>query len=181
MANQKQEAEKSPGTRAPWREVVETILLALVLAFLIRTFVLESFEVNGTSMLPTLHNDDRVLVNKFLYDFTSPHTGQIIVFKSPVIPSQDWIKRVIGVPGDTIMVKNNVVYINGKRYPEPFLKYRQSINVPPTKIPPGYLWVEGDNRPKSYDSRIFGLLPMKNIRGQAFLIWWPPHDMHWLS
>lgn len=179
---QQQEVRKSPSKRrAAWLEVLETIVLALVLAFLIRTFVLESFQVNGTSMLPTLHNNDRVLVNKFLYDFEEPHTGQIIVFKSPVIPSQDWIKRVIGVPGDVVSVKNNVVYINGKKYPEPFLKYRQSVNVAPVRVPKGYLWVEGDNRPKSYDSRLFGLLPMKNVRGQAFLIWWPPHDVHWLS
>ncbi len=179
--NQRQETEKRVSKqRSAWREIVETVALALVLAFLIRTFVLESFQVNGTSMLPTLHNNDRVLVNKFIYDFTSPKTGQIIVFKSPVMPTQDWIKRVIGVPGDTIAVRHNVVYINGKRYPEPFLKYRQSVNVPPTKIPPGYLWVEGDNRPRSYDSRLFGLLPMKNVRGQAFLVWWPPADMRWL-
>lgn len=168
-------------TRSGFREILETLVLALTLAFLIRTFVFESFQVQGTSMLPTLQNGERVLVNKVIYDIERPQTGQIVVFQSPVVPSQDWIKRVIGVPGDTVSVRNNVVYINGKPYPEPFLRYRQSINVPPTYVPPGYLWVEGDNRPKSFDSRMFGLLPIKDLRGQAFLIWWPLADLHWFG
>ncbi|WP_053958677.1 signal peptidase I [Sulfobacillus thermosulfidooxidans] len=166
--------------RRGYLEFIETVILAVVLAFLIRTFVFESYQVEGISMLPTLHTGERVLVNKLIYDFEPPKTGQIIVFRSPVIKSQDWIKRVIGVPGDTISVENNVVYINGKRYHEPFLKYRGSMNVPPTKVPPGYLWVEGDNRPKSFDSRYFGLLPMKNVKGEAFVVWWPLSDFHLL-
>lgn len=174
------EVKKTRGIGRGTREIIETVVLAVVLAFLIRTFVFESFQVQGTSMLPTLYNGNRVLVSKLAYDISKPKTGQIIVFKSPVIPSQDWIKRVIGVPGDTVSVKNNVVYINGKRYHEPFLKYRKSINVQPIKVPPGYLWVEGDNRPRSFDSRIFGLLPMKNVRGQAFLKWWPLSRFGWL-
>jgi len=169
-----------PRNKSATREVLETIIIAFVLAFLIRTFVFESYQVQGISMEPTLHNGDRVLVNKLAYVFGQPKTGQIIVFKSPVIPSQDWIKRVIGVPGDTIRVSHNVVYINGHRYPEPFLEYRGSPNVAPTYVLPGYLWVEGDNRPKSFDSRYFGLLPIKNVRGRAILVWWPPRDMKWL-
>lgn len=161
-------------------DTVQTVVLAIVVAFVIRTFVLESFQVQGTSMLPTLHNGDRVLVNKLAYKFGAPKTGQIIVFRSPVIPSQDWIKRVIGVPGETISVRHDVVYINGKRYPEPFLKYRGSPNVPPTKVPSGYLWVEGDNRPNSDDSRSFGLLPMANIKGRAIVVWWPIAHAKWL-
>lgn len=162
-------------------EVVRTLVLALVLAFLVRTFVLESFEVEGTSMLPTLRSGDRVLVNKLAFRLGQPKTGEIVVFQSPVIPSQDWIKRVIGVPGDTVMVRNNVVYLNGKPYPEPFVHYPQSVNVAKTYVPPGYLWVEGDNRPKSFDSRMFGLLPMKDVKGEAFLVWWPPSAWRWLS
>lgn len=162
------------------RELVETLIFALILAFLIRTFVFESYQVQGTSMLNTLHNGDRVLVNKLAFDYGKPQTGEIIVFRSPQNPSQDWIKRVIGVPGDTVSVKNNVIYINGKRFPEPFLSYRQSENVAPTVVPKGYLWVEGDNRPVSDDSRSFGLLPMKNVKGRALLIWWPKADVKWL-
>lgn len=167
--------------RRGWLEVLETAVLAFVLAFLIRTFVFESFQVQGISMQPTLYTNYRVLVNKLIYDFESPKTGQVIVFRSPVYKNQDWIKRVIGVPGDVVSVRNNVVYINGKRYHEPFLKYRQSINVAPVKVPPGELWVEGDNRPKSFDSRYFGFLPMKNVKGQAFLIWWPLSQFRWLQ
>lgn len=163
------------------REVVETLVIALLVAFLIRSFVIESFQVEGRSMLPTLHNGDRVLVNKLLYRFSHPKTGQIVVFQSPVIKNQDWIKRVIGVPGDTVAVRNNQVYLNGKLYPEPFLRYTQSVNVPPTHVPPGYLWVEGDNRPQSFDSRSFGLLPMGNLKGQAFVVWWPLSQVRWLK
>lgn len=162
------------------RELIETLVIALLLAFVIRTFVFESYYVKGTSMEPTFHTGDRVLVNKLAFVFGKPTTGEIVVFKSPVNPKQDWIKRVIGVPGDTVSVKNNVVYINGKRYPEPFLKYRKSINVAPRYVPRGYLWVEGDNRPVSYDSRYFGLLPEKNLKGQAFIIWWPLNQIRWL-
>lgn len=172
-----------PGTnkKSGTRELIQTLVIALVLAFVIRTFVLESFQVSGYSMLPTLHNGERVLVNKLAFLFEKPKTGEIIVFRSPVDPSQDWIKRVIGVPGDTVSIKHDVVYINGKRYPEPFLKYRTSPNVSPVYVPPGYLWVLGDNRPISYDSRYFGLLKESRVIGQAFVVWWPPARMRWLS
>ncbi len=164
------------------REFAETLIIALVLAFLIRTFVFESFQVQGYSMLPTLHNNDRVLVNKLAFDIGKPKTGEIVVFQSPVNPKQDWIKRVIATPGETVSIKNSVVYINGKKYPEPFLKYRHVAKYyPPVKVPPGHIFVLGDNRPISYDSRYFGMLSESRIRGQAFLIWWPLNRLRWLS
>lgn len=166
--------------RSVTRELLVLIVVALVLAFLIRTFVFESYQVEGTSMLNTVHNGDRVLVSKLAFRLGQPHTGEVIVFKSPVSPGQDWIKRVIGVPGETVSVKHNVVYLNGKRYPEPFLTYRKSVNIPPLKVPPGYVWVEGDNRPHSFDSRSFGFLPEANVRGRAILVWWSPADFKWL-
>lgn len=172
-----QASKKNSGSA---REIVWVLLIALILAFLIRTFVLESFEVSGKSMNPTLHNGNRVLVNKLAFKLGKPTTGEIIVFKSPLIPSQDWIKRVIGVPGDTVSIKDDVVYINGKRYPEPFLKYRTSPNVAPVHVPPGYLWVLGDNRPISDDSRYFGLLNENRVIGQAFVRWWPISSVQWL-
>lgn len=174
--------ENAPSTHrsSTSRETVITLVIALLLATLVRSFMFESFRVSGTSMLPTLHNNDRVLVNKLAFVWGKPRTGEIVVFKSPQIPSQDWIKRVIGVPGDTVSIRHNVVYINGKRYPEPFLKYRQSINVSPVQVPPGYLWVLGDNRPISDDSRYFGLLPERNLKGRAIIEWWPLSQFHWM-
>ncbi len=162
------------------REFVETLAIALVLAFLIRAFVFESFRVDGRSMQPTLFTNERVLVNKLAFDLGKPKTGEIIVFQSPLIPSEDWIKRVIGVPGDTVSIRHNTVYINGKVYPEPFLKYRQSSNYGPVKVPPGHLFVLGDNRPISEDSRYFGMLAESRVRGQAFVIWWPLNSLRWL-
>jgi signal peptidase I len=170
------QADPRPSTRAS----ILTILIAIAVALGVRTFVAESFVVQGYSMLPTLHNGDRVLVNKLAFVAHGPRTGEIIVFQSPEIPSQDWIKRVIGVPGDTVSITNDVVYINGKRYPEPFLAYRHSINVARTKIPAGYVWVLGDNRPDSNDSRYWGALSESRIVGRAVLQWWPLNDIHWL-
>jgi signal peptidase I len=159
--------------RPVWLEVGQTLLLAVVLAFLIRTFVVESFQVSGFSMMPTLHNGDRVLVDKLLYAIEGPRTGEIIVFKSPVKPKQDWIKRVIGTPGDTVKIVAGNVYINGRLYQEPFIKFNYPYNYGPVKVTAGHLFVLGDNRPNSYDSRYFGLLNESAVRGDAFFIWWP--------
>jgi signal peptidase I len=120
-----------------------------------------------------------VLVNKLAYVFGKPETGQVIVFRSPVIPSEDWIKRVIGVPGDTLAIRKGQVYLNGKLYPEPFVKNNYSYSYNPIKIPKGYLFVLGDNRPDSYDSRYFGLLNENRVIGQVFLTWWPLNRFRW--
>ena len=159
--------------RPAWLEVLQT----LVLAFLIRTFVLESFQVSGYSMMPTLHNNDRVLVDKLLYQIEGPRTGEVIVFRSPVVQSEDWIKRVIGLPGQTVKIVAGQVYINGRLYKEPFIKFNYKYNYGPVHVTKGHLFVLGDNRPNSYDSRYFGLLSESRVRGDAFVIWWPPKDM----
>jgi signal peptidase I len=157
-----------------WLEFLETLALAFVLALLVRTFVLESYQVSGYSMEPTLQNGERVLVNKMIFHFESPKPGEIVVFRSPVIPSQDWIKRVIAVPGETVAIHSGHVYINGHYQPEPFIKYKDpSSNYRQVKVPPGYLFVMGDNRPDSYDSRYFGFLSESLLRGEAFVVWWP--------
>ncbi len=160
--------------RPAWLEVVQAVVLALVLAFLVRTFVLESYQVQGHSMLPTLTTGDRVLVDKLLYQIEGPRTGEVVVFRSPVKKNQDWIKRVIGVPGDTVKIVAGQVYINGHRYAEPFVKFNYRYNYGPVTVTPGHLFVLGDNRPNSYDSRYFGLLSESRVRGDAFLVWWPP-------
>lgn len=163
--------------RPAWLDVLQTLVLALVLAFLIRTFVLESFQVSGYSMMPTLHNNDRVLVDKLLYQIEGPRTGEVIVFRSPVVKSEDWIKRVIGLPGETVKIVAGQVYINGHLYKEPFIKLNYKYNYGPIRVTTGHLFVLGDNRPNSYDSRYFGLLSESRVRGDAFLIWWPPTDI----
>ncbi len=163
--------------RPVWLDVLQTLVLSLVLAFLIRTFVIESFQVSGYSMMPTLHNNDRVLVDKLLYQIEGPHTGEVIVFRSPVVKSEDWIKRVIGVPGDTVKIIAGHVYINGRRYREPFIQLNYKYNYGPVHVTAGHLFVLGDNRPNSYDSRYFGLLSESRVRGDAFFIWWPPQHM----
>ena len=163
--------------RPVWLDVVQTLVLALVLAFFIRTFALESFQVSGYSMMPTLHNNDRVLVDKLLYKIEGPHTGEVIVFRSPVVTSEDWIKRVIGLPGETVKIVGGQVYINGHLYTEPFIKLNYNYNYGPVYVTKGHLFVLGDNRPNSYDSRYFGLLTESSVRGDAFFIWWPPQDI----
>jgi signal peptidase I len=173
-------ASTSRPARPAWLDLLQTAALAFLLAFVIRTFVVESFQVSGWSMFPTLKNGERVLVNKLAYRFGQPATGQIIVFQSPVIPSEDWIKRVIGVPGDTVAIRHGTVYIDGRRLREPYVKNNYSYNYAPVKIPPGYLFVLGDNRPYSYDSRYFGLLKESRVVGEAFLVWWPLSAFRWL-
>ena len=175
-----------PGTG--WRDVWETVravVIAVVAALLIRQFVLETFQVQGFSMQPTLQNNERLLVNKFIYDFTKPKIGQIIVFLPPLPgATQDFVKRVIAVGGDTVDMRNGIVYVDGVRQPEPWLPpaYRDNDTLPqPVTVPRGDVWVLGDHRAASEDSRIFGPVPISRIRGEAILVWWPPSHMRALS
>lgn len=167
-------------TRPAWLEAAETILLALVLAFLLRTFVVESFQVSGSSMYPTLLNGQRVLVFKLAYLFQPPETGQIVVFRSPVIPNEDWIKRVIATPGEVVSIRRGQVYLDGRKLDEPYIRRNYAYNYGPARVPPGSLFVLGDNRPDSYDSRYFGFLKESAVRGEAFVVWWPFGDFHLL-
>lgn len=124
-------------------------------------------------METTLHNQERLLVNKFLFDVSKPHDGEIIVFKPPIESSEDFIKRIIGTPGQTITMKNGYVYVNGVLQPESYLTMRDHANFGPYKVPPHDLFVLGDNRAHSLDSRYFGPVPIKNVQGEAFFAYWP--------
>lgn len=163
--------KSSPG-RAAW-EVVQAILLALVLALLIRHYVVESFVVEGPSMEPTLYPGERLLVAKFVYYFRPPKRGDVIVFKPPKNTDKDYVKRIIAVGGDTVQLKQGYVYVNGERLDEPYVRFRSNTTTPPIQVPEGTVWVLGDNRPDSEDSRDFGEVPVSSIRGEAILIWWP--------
>lgn len=169
-----------------WRETLETLVIALALALFIRYFVIEPFIVNGISMEPTLYNGERVLINKFWFHFVGLKDGEIIVFHPPLPTKADFIKRVIATPGQTVSMRDGYVYIDGKRQPEPYLyhdgrSYRDDWSMAPETIPPGKVFVLGDHRARSEDSRYFGLVPISSVQGVAFLVIWPPQDIHWLS
>ncbi|MXQ53205.1 signal peptidase I [Shimazuella alba] len=151
---------------------VKAIVVALILAVVIRGFFLEPTYVQGPSMLNTMQTGDKVIINKLIYRFKSPARGEIIVFHTQ--GEKDLIKRIIGLPGETIQVKNSRVYINGKMLSEPYLSFStQTSTVPPTKIAAGHLFVMGDNRANSADSRDLGPIPIDQIVGRAEFIYWP--------
>src|SRR5215213_8429487 len=151
------------------------VVLALVFGF-IRPFVMEAFWIPSGSMIPTLEIGDRVLVNKFIYRFTEPERGDIIVFRSVDNSKEDLIKRVVGLPGDKIAVRGGKLFVNGKPQKESYTnkKLPDRSFYAQTTVPKDHIFVMGDNRGNSADSRVFGGLPEKNIEGEAFLRFWPP-------
>jgi signal peptidase I len=155
--------------------VILLISFALVFGF-VRPFVMEAFWIPSGSMIPTLEIGDRVLVNKFIYRFTEPDRGDIIVFQSVDNPDEDLIKRVVGLPGDEIAVRRGRLLLNGEPQKEPYTnnKLPDRSFYARTTVPKGHVFVMGDNRGNSADSRVFGPLPEKNIEGEAFLRFWPP-------
>jgi signal peptidase I len=158
-------------------EFLIILLVSFVLVFgFVRPFVVEAFWIPSASMVPTLKYGDRVLVNKFIYRFTDPQRGDIIVFKSVEGDGQDLIKRVVGVPGDEIAVRGGKLFVNGEPQKEPYVnkKYPDRSFYAPTTVPKDHVFAMGDNRANSQDSRIFGPVPEKNIEGEAFLRFWPP-------
>ncbi|MCZ0755330.1 signal peptidase I [Anoxybacillus sp. J5B_2022] len=169
-------------------EWLKAIVIAVLLAGGIRYFVFAPIIVDGLSMMPTLHDRDRMIVNKLSYKIGEPHRFDIIVFHAE--EGKDYIKRVIGLPGDRIEYKNDTLYVNGKAYKEPYLdEYKkQLIDGPLTEsftleeitgrktVPKGYLFVMGDNRRFSKDSRHIGFIPMEKVVGKASIVYWPLSD-----
>lgn len=173
------------------KEYVEALLIALLLAFVIRSFVVQAFKIPSGSMLQTLQIGDHLLVNKFLYgvkipfthafitQFDGPKHGDIIVFEFPEDPSKDFIKRVIGLPGDVIEVREKQVYRNGALLHEPYVQHtdpRTTVpvrdNFGPVTVPEGKYFVMGDNRDESYDSRFWGFVDRAAIEGKAWILYW---------
>ncbi|HEX2739555.1 MAG TPA: signal peptidase I [Rubrobacter sp.] len=155
--------------------VILLVSFALVFGF-VRPFVMEAFWIPSGSMIPTLEIGDRVLVNKFIYRFTEPTRGDIVVFESVDNPEEDLIKRVVGLPGDRIAVRNGRLFVNGEPQKEPYTNKRlpdRSFFAQVT-VPKDHIFVMGDNRANSADSRVFGPLPEENIEGEAFVRFWPP-------
>jgi signal peptidase I len=160
------------------REVLETVLPALLIALLINIFVGQATRVEGQSMEPNLHSDQRLVVEKVSYRFHGPQRFDVVVLRLPSQGEELLIKRVIGLPGETVEFKNGRVYINGEQLDEPFTvdETRPGRNGTVT-VPPLHVYVLGDNRDRSNDSRSFGPVPIDNVVGRAWLSYWPPEDV----
>jgi signal peptidase I len=158
-----------------FREFLEAVIIAVVLAVAIRFFLFEPFMIPTGSMEPTLQPDDRIIVNKFTYRFHEPQRGDIIVFKYPLDPKVIYIKRLIAFAGETVEIKNGEMLINGKRIPEQYLPQGiKAYDYGPQTVPEHSFFVLGDNRNNSQDSRYWGALPDKNVLGKAIILFWPP-------
>ncbi|MFD2044083.1 signal peptidase I [Ornithinibacillus salinisoli] len=173
--------------KSEWFDWVKALLIAFALAFIVRTFFFTPIIVDGPSMLPTLHDRDQMIVNKFKYRFNEPDRFDIVVFHAN--EQKDFIKRVIGLPGEHVAFKNNVLYINGEAVEENFYSKEQDPALPfpgPTNdftleelpgghdvIPEGHVLVLGDNRNNSTDSRALGLISTEQIVGTTSIIYWP--------
>ncbi len=176
------------------QEYVEAILIAILIAFFIRTFIVQAFKIPSGSMKPTLQIGDHILVNKFIYGVkipllrttlipvTEPKRGDIVVFIYPEDRSKDFIKRLIGVAGDTVEIRNKKIFLNGKPYEDRHGVYTDDVIIPaalqkrdnfgPVTVPPDKIFVMGDNRDQSYDSRFFGFVDLKDVMGKAMIIYW---------
>jgi signal peptidase I len=180
--------------KSVFREYFEAICVAIILALFIRTFVVQAFKIPSGSMLPTLLIGDHLLVNKFIYGIKVPFTGKIlipiknpkqgdvVVFRFPKDRSVDYIKRVIGTPGDTVEIKNKRVFVNGKAINDSHAHFSSSAilsekasprdNFGPIIVPKGHIFVMGDNRDNSYDGRFWGFVDERDVLGKAFILYW---------
>jgi signal peptidase I len=192
--NDKKGTPAPAGKKHIIREYGESIIIAIILALVIRTFVVQAFKIPSGSMEDTLAIGDHILVSKFIYGtkipfsdkrilkIRDPRRGDVIVFEYPEDPSKDFIKRVIGTPGDEVEVKEKKVYINGRPYENPHEVHKEKELIPreqnprdnfgPVKVPESSYFVMGDNRDRSYDSRFWGFVKNPKIKGLAFIKYW---------
>mgnify|MGYP001290714150 CR=1 FL=1 len=198
---------KTGGSQAPsgaaseLMEWIKALAIAGILVFLVRWFLVSPFIVDGPSMQPNFWDRERIIVNKIIYDFREPKRGEVIVFHVPS-EGRDFIKRVIAVPGDTVSVFEDTITVNGQPIEEPYLKeayekahaagrkynpddsdtsHFPNSRFPDGKVPEGMLFVLGDNRSNSEDSRMIGFVPMKEVVGRADLVFWPLKDIRIVS
>jgi signal peptidase I len=200
-------AEPTEPQRSELREWIEAIVIAFFLAIILRTFLIQAYKIPSGSMEPTLLIGDHIMVNKvayglrmpdsllgftplageipyghYLFHFGQVHRGDVVVFVFPLDPTKDFIKRVIGIGGDTIAVKNGVVWLNGKPMPDPHAHfevpaagrspYSPRDNYGPFTVPQGKFFMMGDNRDRSYDSRFWGTVSLNQVEGHALFIYW---------
>ena len=177
--------------RNEWFDWIKALLFAFGLAFIVRMFLFAPIVVDGPSMLPTLHDRDQMIVNKFTYHFWEPDRFDIVVFHASA--QKDFIKRVIGLPGEHVAMEDNVLYINGEEVDEPFLNEGESNQTLTNDfsleelpgghevIPEGYVFVLGDNRGNSTDSRMLGVIPIEQLVGKTSFIYWPFERIQFLG
>ena len=167
--------EKENSTASEIKDWVISIVVAVALAMFIRTFIVELYVVDGPSMRPTLESSERLVVNKFIYRFRAPEKGEILVFQYPRDPSRDFIKRVIATPGDTIEIREGRVLVNDQILVEDYILEKTRSEYPKMTAPEGHIFVMGDNRNNSEDSRFadVGFVPYDLIKGKAVMVFWP--------
>jgi signal peptidase I len=156
------------------REIVETVLLTVAI-FLLVNAATGRFRIEGASMEPNLHDSEYVLIDKVSYRLHAPERGDVIVFERQG-NERDYIKRIIGLPGDTVQVAGGQVRVNGIALDEPYLNQATHNDMPAQRVEEGRYFVMGDNRNNSSDSRVFGSIPVNDIIGRAWLVYWPPSD-----
>ncbi len=168
------EEHSSGGVLRLFLDILETLVLSALLFFAINA-VSARIRVDGYSMEPTLHTGEFVIVNKLAYKLDGPQIGDVIVFRYPRDPEQEYIKRVIGLPGDKIIITNGMVYVNGQTLAEPYIAAAPSYQSDWT-VPEDSLFVLGDNRNNSSDSHNWGPVPLEYVIGKALLVYWPPEE-----
>ena len=167
--------EKENKTVSEIKDWAISIVVAVALAMFIRTFIVELYVVDGPSMRPTLESEERLVVNKFIYRFRPPEKGEVLVFQYPRDPSRDFIKRVIATPGDTVEIREGRVLVNDQLLTEDYILEKTRSEYPKATVPEGHIFVMGDNRNNSEDSRFadVGFVPYDLIKGKAMLVFWP--------
>lgn len=168
-------------------EMVKTAVTVIIIVYLIKTYLFQLYIVDGQSMEPTLHNDQMLLVDKISYHLRQPHRGEIVVFEKPQEKSINFIKRIIGLPGEKISIRDNHVYITNQSHPEGFQLDESYLpaDLPTTgnqetTVPENQVFVLGDNRTNSQDSRVIGSISYDLIQGRALFTYWPIKDAFWI-
>ncbi|MBI3896354.1 MAG: signal peptidase I [Acidobacteria bacterium] len=158
-----------------WKSWIRDMVTSLGIAGVVIVFLYQPVKVEGTSMMPRLTDQERIFINKFVYRFEPIHRGDVIVFRYPLDPAKSYIKRVIGLPGETVQMVDGEVFVNGRKLTEPYVLsiYRDHQSHRPIVVPPGEFYVLGDHRNSSNDSRLWGPVAQKYIYGKAVFIYWP--------
>jgi signal peptidase I len=173
-------AKKEKRPRTLMRSLIDIVVIvaaAFALAMLVQAFIVKPFTIHQISMMPTLHEGERVLISRLAYHFHEPKAGDVVVLHSPADESEDLVKRIVAVGGDTVAIHDGDLFVNGTAVVEPYLNEQDFRGeYPETRIPDGQVFVLGDNRNNSGDSRLFGPIDVDSIIGSAFAIYWPIGD-----